>query len=96
MLNFTEKDLVQYAESAGFAEIQLDLHVDVKPGSWVADWQRLLETSPNPNAHTAREAIAGALTEEEAARLEAQIQPLADSGQGVIRDASAYLSAVKR
>jgi arsenite methyltransferase len=96
MLNFTEKDLLRHAESAGFEEIHLELHVDVKPGTWVADWQRLLDTSPNPNAHTAREAIEGALTEEEAARLEAQIRPLADAGRGVIRDASAYLSAVKR
>jgi SAM-dependent methyltransferase len=38
----------------------------------------------------------GALTNEEAARQEAQIRPLADAGRGVIRDASAYLSAVKR
>jgi arsenite methyltransferase len=96
MLNFTEKDLLQHAESAGFEAIHLELHVDVKPGTWVVDWERLLETSPNPNAHTAREAIEGALTKDEAARLESQIRPLADEGRGVLRDASAYLSATKR
>jgi arsenite methyltransferase len=96
MLNFTEKDLLQHAESAGFEAIHLEFHVDVKPGTWVVDWERLLETSPNPNAHTAREAIEGALTKDEAARLESQIRPLADEGRGVLRDASAYLSATKR
>jgi arsenite methyltransferase len=96
LLNFTEKDLLRHADWAGFEEIDLELHVEIKPGTWVADWQRLLDTSPNPNAHTAREAIEGALTREEVARLEAHIRPLADAGRGVIRDASAYLSAVKR
>jgi arsenite methyltransferase len=95
MMNFDTKDLVRDAEDAGFEEIHLELLVDVSPGSWVVDWERLLKTSPNPNAHTAEEAILGALSAEEAERLERHIRPLADRGRGVIRDASAYLVAVK-
>jgi arsenite methyltransferase len=96
MMNFNTKDLVRDAEDAGFEEIHLELLVDVSPGSWVVDWERLLKTSPNPNAHTAEEAISGALSAEEVERLERHIRPLADRGRGVIRDASAYLVAVKR
>ena len=95
MMNFNTKDLVRHAEEAGFEEIHLELSVDVSPGSWVVDWKRLLKTSPNRNAHTAEDAIHGALTREEAERLERHIRPLADSGRGVIRDAFAYLVATK-
>lgn len=53
MMNFTTKDLVRCAERAGFSEVHVELFVDVEPGTWVVDWERLLTTSPNPNAHTA-------------------------------------------
>ena len=95
MMNFTEKDLVAHAEAAGFSEVHVELLVDVAPGTWVLDWERLLNTSPNPNALTAGEAIRGALTEDEAARLERHIRPLADEGHGILRSAFAYLWAVK-
>jgi arsenite methyltransferase len=96
MMNFTERDLLRSAEAAGFDEVHVDLRVDICPGSWVVDWDRLLETSPNPNARTVREAISGALTPEEAKRLEAQVRPQADAGNGVLRDASAFLIADRR
>jgi SAM-dependent methyltransferase len=95
MMNFDEKDLLRYAEDAGFGEIHIQLLVDVEPGTWVVDWERLLNTSPNPNAHTAGEALRGALTPEEFARVEKHVRPLADAGAGTIRAAFAYLSAVK-
>lgn len=95
MMNFDEKDLLRYAEDAGFGEIHIQLLVDVEPGTWVVDWERLLNTSPNPNARTAGEALRGALSPEEFARFERQVRPLADAGVGTIRAAFAYLSAVK-
>lgn len=95
MMTFSEKDLLAQAEEAGFDEVHVELLVDVEPGSWVVDWDRLLNTSPNPNAHTVGEAIHGALTEEEAVRFERHIRPLADRGAGVKRSAFSYLSAVK-
>ncbi len=95
MMNFTEKDLLRYAEDAGFGEAHVELLVDVQPGTWVVDWDRLLNTSPNPNARTAGEALRGALTKEELARFEKHVRPLADAGQGTLRSAFAYLRAVK-
>jgi ubiquinone/menaquinone biosynthesis C-methylase UbiE len=95
MMNFSDKDLVRHAEDAGFGEVHVELLVDVEPGSWVVDWDRLLNTSPNPNAHTAGEALHGALTDEEFARFEAHLRPLVDSGQGTIRSAFAFVTAVK-
>lgn len=95
MMNFNERDLLQHAEAAGFAEVHVELVVDVEPGTWVEDWDRLLGTSPNPNARTTAEAIAAALTPEEAERFETHLRPLVDAGQGLKRCAFAYLWALK-
>ena len=95
MMNFNTKDLVAHAEHAGFGAVHIDLSIDVKPGSWVIDWNRLLNTSPNPNADTAGDDIRAALSAEEVARFERHIRPLADAGQGTIRSAFAYITAMK-
>jgi arsenite methyltransferase len=96
MMNFSERDLVRLAEEAGFANIHADLRIDVEPGSWVLDWDRLMGTTPNPNAMSAGESIHGALTKPEAARLESHLRPLVDKGEGVIRSAYAYVWGSKR
>jgi arsenite methyltransferase len=95
MMNFDEKDLIRHAEQAGFTQVHVDLVVDVEPGSWALDWDRLLGLAPNPNAHTPAETIAGALSAEEATRFERQLRPLVDAGHGVKRSAFAYLRAEK-
>lgn len=94
-MNFTDKDLVRWAEEAGFAEIHAELRVDVEPKSWVAGWQVLMATSPNPNASTVGEAIRGALAPEEGARFESHLRPLVEEGQWLERSAIAHLWAVK-
>jgi ubiquinone/menaquinone biosynthesis C-methylase UbiE len=95
MMNFTEKDLLRFAEDAGFGETHAELFVDVEPGSWVVDWERLLETSPNPNANTVRESLEGALTHDEVVRFEDHLRPLVDAGKATKRAAFAYLFASK-
>jgi arsenite methyltransferase len=95
MMNFTERDLLRSAAAAGFREIHIELLIDVQPGTWVVDWDRLLGASPNPNAHTVGELLDAALTDDERARFERHIRPLADTGRGVKRSAFAYLHAVK-
>lgn len=95
MLNFSDKDLVAFAEGGGFRDVSLDLVVEVTPGSWAVDWDRWLNTSPNPAAHTVGEALDAALTADERRRFEDHIRPLVDAGNGVRRTASAYLRATK-
>jgi arsenite methyltransferase len=95
MMNVTEKDLIRHAEAAGFDEVHVELRIDVGPGTWVVDWERLLSTSPNPNALTVGEAIAGALTPDEAERFGSHLRPLVDAGHALQRSAFAYLRARK-
>jgi hypothetical protein len=75
--------------------VNVELVLDHKPGSWVKDWESMLKTAPNPNAHTVQEIIDGALSSEEAARFEAHMKPVVDHGRGVMESAFAYLSATK-
>jgi arsenite methyltransferase len=96
MMNFSERDLVRLAEETGFSDIHAELRIDVEPGSWVLDWDRLMGTTPNPNALSVGESIHGALTEAEVARLESHLRPLVDKGDGVIRSAFAYVWGSKR
>jgi hypothetical protein len=95
MMNFNERDLLRHAEDAGFREVHVELVVDVEPGTWVEDWDRLLRTAPNPNARTTEEAIKAALTPEEAERFAAHLRPLVDAGQCLKRSAFAYVRALR-
>jgi len=96
MMNFGERDLFELAVAAGFDEVNVELVLDRKRGDWVKDWDSLLKTAPNPNAHTVGEVIEGALSSEEAARFESSMRPVVDRGRGVIESAFAYVRAVKR
>lgn len=94
MGDFDERDLVAYAEKAGFTEIHLELQIEVKP-SENADWSAFLHTAGNPKIPSLEEAIQQALTPGEAERFVNYLRPLVESRQGVNRFARAYLWAVK-
>ncbi len=95
MLGFDERDLLRSAEAAGFAEVHLELQVAVTPRQ-PQRWETYIATAGNPLAPTLAEAIAQALTPDEAARYAAHLRPLVEHGEGVNRSAAAYLWATKR
>ena len=94
MTDFDERDLVAYAEKAGFSEIHLELQIEVKPHE-NADWSAFLHTAGNPKIPTLEEAMNEALTPAEAERFKNHLRPLVESKQGTRRFAVAYLWAVK-
>lgn len=97
MLGFDERDLIAFADRAGFGEVSLRLEIEVKPEPyWLTrDWDVFVNASPNPLAPTLAEAMAEALTPEEAERFTAHLRPLVERGEGSQRLASAWLRAVK-
>ena len=98
MLDFDERDLLAFAERAGFAEIRLDLEMEITPGNGLStqrNWAVFLHAAPNPLAPTLAEAVTEALSPEEAAEFTAYLRPLVEAGQGTRRWAAAYLWAVK-
>ena len=94
MTDFDERDLVSYAEKAGFSEIHLELQIEVQPHK-NADWSAFLHTAGNPKIPTLEEAMQEALTPAEAEQFINHIRPLVESRQGTRRFAVAYLWAVK-
>jgi len=98
MLDFDERDLLIFAEQAGFGEIHLELTIEIGPGSIFTPsrrWEVAVRAAPNPLAPTLEEAMHEALTPAEAERFAAYLRPLVEQGQGTRRSAGARLWAVK-
>ena len=95
MLNFDERDLVEFAERAGFDELQLQLTIDVRP-SPPFPWTAMLNIAGNPRLPTLAEAMCQALTPDEVERLSAHLQPVVEQGHGRQRKTVCYLSALRR
>lgn len=97
MMDFDERDLLRFAEEAGFEPVRVTLEIEAStnPRQGVTSWDTLLEVKPNPLAPSYREAIAEALAPEEVKRLEEHLSPLVERGQAKVRHAFAYVRAVK-
>lgn len=94
MTDFDERDLIQYAEQAGFREVHLELKVKVTP-SESGNWEAILKTAANPRIPTLEEAMAEALSPAEAEVFIGHLRPLVEARQGINRTAVAYQWAVK-
>ena len=94
MVDFDERDLLSYAENAGFTEVHLELQVKVKPHE-KEDWSGFFHTAWNPKIPTLEEAMREVLTLEESERFTDHLRPLVETGQGWLRRAVVYLWAVK-
>jgi arsenite methyltransferase len=80
MIDFDERDLLSWAEGAGFDAIEFDYRAQLRvPAAPIADWAGLKRTAPNPLAPTYGEAIAAVLTPDEQERLDAYVQGLVDA-----------------
>ncbi|MDQ6828577.1 MAG: methyltransferase domain-containing protein [Gemmatimonadota bacterium] len=90
--NFNERDLVRLARHAGFVDIHLELHLDVRP-SVITTWNQFLDVARYPWAPTLREILRDQFSEHERALLEMMLRPQIEAGQSLSTDAIAYLSA---
>lgn len=103
MLDFDERDLLTFAEQAGFAEIHLDMQIEIKqPKSFDQKdetlkprWETFMRSAGNPLSPTLEEAMAQVLTPYEAEQFTAYLRPLVETNQRSVREAVAYLWAVK-
>jgi arsenite methyltransferase len=94
MLNFDDRDLVDFAEIAGFNPIKLRLEVTSQPPEPMA-WDAYLDTAWNPKIPTMREVIHDVLNAEERRRYTTHMRPLVEQGRGHRRMAAAYLIGTK-
>jgi arsenite methyltransferase len=99
LIDFDERDLIAFAERAGFrsAELIYEARVehDARP-RWLGDvgWDTFLRIAPNPLAPTFGELVDQALTPEEEERFFGHLKPLYEEGKGTSRNAVAYLRAI--
>lgn len=97
MRDFDDRDLVRFAEAAGFDRVHLECHIDVEPNSLMRATSigALLAMAPNPLAPTAGESIEAALTQPEQERFIAHLAEAVAEGEPLRRSAVAYLAAGK-
>ncbi|GAA4712248.1 class I SAM-dependent methyltransferase [Phytohabitans rumicis] len=95
MIDFDERDLVDWAVTAGFAAVELDYRAELDvPADPIADWETLKRVAPNPLVPTYGEAIAATLTVGERGRLDAYMTDRAAAGTPTRRTmATAFLRA---
>ena len=100
LVDFNERDLIAFAERAGFRKVELTYEATVEHDAgahWGNDvgWDTFLRVAPNPLAPSLAETIDDALTPHEAERFVSHLRPLFEGKKGTSRSAVAYLRAVK-
>lgn len=95
MLDFDERTLFKLAEQTGFTSVRLTLEAESGVRSETWDWEQWMRSSPNPLAPTGAEAVARALSSEEADRFAGYMRKLMETTLPTFRSALVYLQAVK-
>jgi ubiquinone/menaquinone biosynthesis C-methylase UbiE len=92
--NYSERDLVRLACQAGFSNVHLELHIDVRPSA-IRNWDVFLDVSPHPLAPTLRQIMATQFLEQERTLFERILRPRVESGETIDQDLIAYFTAEK-
>jgi ubiquinone/menaquinone biosynthesis C-methylase UbiE len=98
MLDFDERDLTAFAEEAGFGTIEMELRATVDRRNLACTqigWEGFWRNAGNPRIPTLEQALAEALTPEEAHRFVAYLRPKVERESRQVRSARTYLWAVR-
>jgi ubiquinone/menaquinone biosynthesis C-methylase UbiE len=94
MMNFNERDLIDWAEAAGFRDIELDLQAEIKRAEDL-NWDILMSAAPNPKIPSWGEAMDRVLTATQKEAFIAHVRPQVEAKNARFPSAVAYLWAVK-
>lgn len=92
--NYSERDMVRFAQAAGFIELHLELHIDTLP-SIVRSWDVFINSSPHPLAPPLSAIMAERFTAEERQLFERALRPVIEDPKAVTTDRMLYLTASK-
>ncbi len=92
--NYSERELVQFAQVSGFAEIHMEFHIDVLPFS-ITSWETFLGSSPHPWAKPLSAILEEQFTAEEREILEQALRQAIAAPKSVTIERIAYLTATK-
>jgi arsenite methyltransferase len=93
--NYNERDLYRFARDAGFVNIHLELHIDLRPALPIT-WEAYLDVANHPWAPTLREVLAKSFSHEEAQNFEKTLRPIVEAGQSEQKQLVVYLTAEKK
>jgi ubiquinone/menaquinone biosynthesis C-methylase UbiE len=94
LTNFSERDLIQIFRTAGFVNIHMELHMDIKAGP-AMPWSTFLKIAPRPGAPSLLDICEQHLSAPEIALLERGMKTDVENGTLVGQSATAYLTAEK-
>ena len=92
--NYSERNLFDFVRTCGFAEIHLELHIEMLP-SILSSWHVFLNFSPHPWAPPLSAVLAEQFTPEEQQYFEQITRPIVESPDAVTTTRIAYLNAIK-
>jgi ubiquinone/menaquinone biosynthesis C-methylase UbiE len=92
--NYSERDLLQWAQKVGFRELRLELRISVT-NAYRKSWEVFIDSSPHPLAPTLRTILCERFTTEERQLFEAVVRPMVLSSELSETDRMAYLTALK-
>jgi arsenite methyltransferase len=92
--NYSERDMIRFAQMAGFAELHLELHIDTLP-SIVRSWDVFINSSPHPLAPPLSVIMSEQFTAEERQLFERAMGSVIEDPKAVTTDRMLYLTAKK-
>ncbi len=92
--SYSERDLLRFAQNAGFADVHLELHIDTFP-SIVRSWDVFVNSTPHPLAPPLSRIMAECFSAEERELFERSMRPVIEDPHAVSTDRMAYLTARK-
>jgi ubiquinone/menaquinone biosynthesis C-methylase UbiE len=92
--NYTERDLVRFAQKAGLVDIHLEFHLDVTAARPIP-WASFIDRSPHPLAPTLRAILRDRFSAAERAVFETSFRPEIEAGGYSTTEGMAFLTACK-
>lgn len=92
--NYTERDLLRFAQDAGFVDLDLQLHIHIDSPRPIA-WQTFLNLAPHPLAPTLGVVMQERFSDSERIFFESVLRPAIEAGKFPTSERMAYLSATK-
>ncbi len=94
MTNYSEQDLVRYAQDCNFSDIHMELHGDAESFKKIP-WEVFVGSSPHPLAPSLNQIFEDQFTRQERESFEAILRPVVETYGVVAHNRMVYLHAVK-
>jgi hypothetical protein len=92
--NYSERDLVQIFRKAGFVNIHMEFHMDVKAGP-AMPWSTFIEIAPRPGTPSLRDIFEQDFTDADISLLERGMRKAVEDGTLTGQTTNVYLTAEK-